>query len=58
MVAESSSSENTLGSTTVTELSGKDGLGGSRAENAGVRLHIVHALSGVGSCWVVRESYA
>jgi hypothetical protein len=32
-------------------------FGGLSAENAGVKLHIVHALSGVGSDWVVRESY-
>lgn len=32
--------------------------GESRAENAGIRLLIVHPLSGVGSCCVVRESYA
>jgi hypothetical protein len=32
--------------------------GGSRAEKAGIRLQIVHALSGVGSCCVVRASYA
>ena len=35
-----------------------DVVGGSRAEKAGVRLHMVHALSGVGSCWVVLDSYA
>lgn len=40
------------------EPSGKFTLGGSSAEKAGVRLQIVQALSGVGSCWVVRESYA
>lgn len=32
--------------------------GGSRAENAGVRMLSVHALSGVGSSWFVRASYA
>jgi hypothetical protein len=46
-----SSSTNVLESLVVT-------FGGSRAENAGVKQHIVHALSGVGSDWVVRESYA
>ena len=30
--------------------------GGSRAEKAGVNAAIVHALSGVGSCCVVRAS--
>jgi len=30
--------------------------GGSRAEKAGVKEQIVHALSGVGSLCVVRES--
>lgn len=32
--------------------------GGSNAENAGVKELTVHALSGVGSCCMVRESYA
>jgi hypothetical protein len=31
-------------------------IGGSSAEKAGVRVLIVHALSGVGSCCVVRVS--
>ena len=33
-------------------------FGGSRAEKAEVRTHMVHALSGVGSSWVVLASYA
>jgi hypothetical protein len=40
-----------------TRLVGRYG-GESRAENAGVRVLIVHALSGVGSRCVVRDSYA
>lgn len=32
--------------------------GGSKAEKAGVRVLMVQALSELGSCWVVRASYA
>lgn len=56
-VSVASSSENLCGSSIIVVLAAKSGLGGSSAENAGVKLHIVHALSGVGSSWVVRDSY-